>query len=168
MEKLIEKLQKNDYKTFNVLDTEQIEFVNAEDFERAQEGFRFDPVANHKIEEWDELIGKNFYVIGFDCTMGDPIIADAGTEGFPIYHMWHDDWDFIKKVADSFDEFIENLKSIEKTIKEKNQTSEGVRKFVENLDNKNSSRGFYEDICFEVLDEEGSYYDEFSAKPKDN
>ena len=160
MKKLIEKLKQNDYRTFFVFEREQIEFVDPEDFDYAQEGYRFNPKTNEQIEDWNEIVGENFYVIGNETDLGDPIIADAGTEGFPVYFMMHDDWESIEKIANSFDEFVANLKAIEELIKVPNQDRETIKNFIETLDEKNNTDGFYQLMCFDVLDEDGFYYDQ--------
>ena len=160
MEKLIEKLKENERKFFTVVNTEELEFVDYSDFESAQDGFRYNPVLNEPIEDWKTMIGENFYVIGFEAMLGDPIIADAGTEGFPIYNMMHDDWESLRKVANSFDEFMENLSEIEKLINE-HKGRDSIYNLVKKLDDENNTNGFYELICFDVLDEEGFYYDDF-------
>ena len=160
MKKLIEKLKQNDYRTFFVFEREQIEFVDPEDFDYVQEGYRFNPKTNEQIEDWNEIVGENFYVIGNETDLGDPIIADAGTEGFPVYFMMHDDWESIEKIANSFDEFVANLKAIEELIKVPNQDRETIKNFIETLDEKNNTDGFYQLMCFDVLDEDGFYYDQ--------
>lgn len=163
MEKLIKKLKENDYRVFKIVEREQIEIVDADDFNQAQEGYRFNPIKNEPIEDWNALVGENYYVIGFDTDLGDPIIADAGTEGFPIYSMMHDYWESLEKVANSFDKFIENLKAIEKIINIKHQDRATIRKFVRKLDKENNTNGFYKLICSAVLEKWGFYYKEFKA-----
>ena len=169
MEKLIKKLKENNYNVFKLKEREQIEIIDADYFNKAQEGFRFDPLKNEPIDDWNTLVGENYYVIGFDTDLGDPIIADAGTEGFPIYYMMHDDWESLEKVANSFDEFINNLKSIENIVNTQNQDRSTIRKFVRKLDKENNTNDFYKLICSAVLEKCGFYYNDFKAyKPQQN
>ena len=163
MEKLIKKLKENDYRVFKIVEREQIEIVDAGYFNKAQEGYRFNPLKNEPIDDWNTLVGENYYVIGFDEDLGDPIIADAGTEGFPIYSMMHDDWESLEKIANSFDEFINNLKSIENIINTPNQDRSTIRKFVRKLDKENNTNGFYKLICSAILEKWGFYYQDFKA-----
>lgn len=163
MEKLIKKLKENDYRVFKIVEREQIEIVDADDFNQAQEGYRFNPLKNEPIDDWNTLVGEKYYVIGFDKDLGDPIIADAGTEGFPIYSMMHDDWESLEKIANSFDEFINNLKSIENIINTPNQDRSTIRKFVRKLDKENNTNDFYKLICSAILEKWGFYYQDFKA-----
>ncbi len=154
MEILIRKLKENNYKVFKIKDVAILEIIDSDNFVQAQDGFRFNPIKNKPIKEWNELIGENFYVVGFETSLGDVIIADAGTKGFPIYFMMHDDWDSIMKVANSFNEFIENLKQIENAVNVENQDKEVIQKLVEKLDNENGANDFYEDLCYDILKED--------------
>ena len=164
MKNLIKKIKENKYNVFKIVETEQIEFVKAEDFEDAQDGFRFNSVENKPIDDWKSMIGENFYVIGFETDLGDPIIADAGTQGFPIYFMMHDYWEEFYKIANSFDEFIENLKAIENIINVEHKDRASIRKFVKSLDKANNAAGFYEGLCYDVLKKDGFYYNKFASK----
>jgi len=164
MKNLIKKLQENNYKVFKIVEREQIEIINAEDFESSQDGYRFNSLKNEPIEDWKTMVGENFYVIGFETDLGDPIIADTGTEGFPIYFMMHDYWESLCKIADSFDEFIDNLKAIEKIINTEHKDRTTIRKFVKSLDKSNNADGFYETLCYDVLKRDGFYYKDFQSK----
>ena len=110
------------------------------------------------------MIGENFYVIGFETDLGDPISADARTQGFPIYFMMHDYWEEFYKIANSFDEFIENLKAIENIINVEHKDRASIRKFVKSLDKLNKAGGFYEGLCYDVLKKDGFYYNKFASK----
>ena len=152
-ENLIKKLDNNDFKAFEIQGHTELEFVNAQDFDEAQYGFRFNPKENKEIDDWKKMVDENAYVIGRVCNLGDPIIADAGDENFPIYCMMHDDWTSLEKVSNSFDEFIENLKALDKMINLEHQDKNSVLEFVKKLDSKNGSF-FYEDICYYVLNDD--------------
>ncbi len=162
MQKLIRKLKENDYKLFKIREYETLEIINPENFEVAQDGYRYNSLKNEpEISDWIKLLGKNFYVIGFECNLGDPVIVDAGTEGFPVYFMMHDYWESVCKVAKSFDEFVNYLKTIDRMINIEHQDRDVIRKFVTKLDDEMQTGGYYENLCFEILDEEGSYYKEY-------
>ncbi len=67
--------------------------------------------------------------------------------------MMYDEWESCDKIANSFDDFINNLKVIDKLINEEHQDVVTLRKFVEKLDVDNDANGFYEDLCYDVLEE---------------
>jgi len=160
---LINKLKENKYRVFKIVDREQIEIIDSDSFESSQDGYRFNSITNKPIDDWNKMVGKNFYVIGSETNLGDPIIADAGTQGFPIYFMMHDDWESLEKVANSFDEFILNLKTIDKMINDERQNRSEIRKLVRKLDKENNTDGFYELMCYDVLQKDGFYYKNFKA-----
>ena len=86
-----------------------ITLYSKRDFEESQLGFRTDYITKEPILEW---IGDNYWLIGDDSTCGDPFIIDTNNKNFPVYTIFHDDWNIKIKVADSFDSFVDILKLI--------------------------------------------------------
>ena len=84
------------------------------------------------------------------------MIANAYRPGFPVCFMkkedWKNlqDWENVKLVAESFDKFVNDLKTVEKAINtEKNKDT--LQKFIKNFDEENKTKGFYELICNDIL-----------------
>lgn len=162
MEELLKKLEENKYRLFKIIDREQLEIIAPEDLELAQEGFRVYPDEHEPIEEWANVVGENVYVIGSTCDLGDPIIVDTDDKRLPVYTLFIDDWNIISRVANSFDEFIENLKMLDDKINKEKVSKEELTQIVNHLDNINSSAGFYEGLCFDILDDSGFYADKYN------
>ncbi len=94
-----------------------IHLFSKDEIDDAQVGYRvnFEKVP---IKEW---IGDSYYVIGEDSLCGDPIIVDIANKNLPIYHMFHDKWDSLTLISESFDEYINILDKINDTdLKDKN------------------------------------------------
>lgn len=164
MEKLLNKLKANEYRSFEIMGSQMLEIISEEDIDMAQEGFRFNPIKNEVIEDWSKIIGDDYYVVGFDTTLGDPIIVDISSEGLPVYTMMIDKWESIRKISNSFDELISNLKELDDRINKQRQDSSDIKKFAISLDEKDHTAGFYETLCFDILDEEGLLYEEYTSK----
>ena len=164
MEKLLKVLKNNKYRSFEIMGSQMLEIVPETDFDYAQEGFRFNPIKNEIIEDWGKIIGDEYYVIGFETTMGDAILVNTNEEGLPVYTMITDGWSSMHKIADSFDEFISYLKELDERINVKAESREAIREFTQSLDEKNHTTGFYETLCFDILDEDGLLYDEYQPK----
>ena len=164
MEKLLETLKNNDYRLFQVMGSEQLEIIADTDLDSAQEGYRFNPIKNEVIEDWGTIVGDEYYVVGFNSMLGDPILVDTSKENLPVYNMFSDKWESRFPVATSFDELISNLKKLDEMINIKKEPRETIKKFAVDLDDKIHSAGFYEALCFDILDEEGLHYEDYQPK----
>lgn len=87
-----------------------IHLYSKEEFDDAQIGYRVNKTGE-KINEW---IGDNYYVIGNDSCCGDPIIVDTSDSKLPVYSMFHDDWSMLDKITESYEQYLDILKEIEK------------------------------------------------------
>ena len=143
------------------MDNEQLEIMSDKDLDYAQEGYRFNPVENKVIEDWAEIVGNSYYVIGFDSMLGDPILVDTSKPELPVYQMMSEEWEKVYPIAKSFNEFISNLKKLDEMINVKKAPRETVREFAVSLDEAIHSAGFYEAICFDIIDPDGLLYDEY-------
>ena len=74
----------------------------------AQMGYRIYP-DGRKIEDW---LGDEYFIIANDSTCGDPIFINVAEKNYPVYYMFHDDWESVMKVADSLDEYEQILKAL--------------------------------------------------------
>lgn len=164
MEKLINKLEQNTYQNFTVIDNTEIKLENKNTFSKAQQGYRKN--GNKLIPEWDEFVGEDFYIIGFSTAVGDPIITNIKNPSFPVYYIFNENWNITPLLANSFDEFIENLKQLDQLINVDFADRSTIRKFAKSLDKKYSTMGFYQALCFEVIDKDGTYYKNFKAYSK--
>lgn len=164
MEKLKNKLEQNTYQNFNVLDNTELKLSNKTTFNSTQQGYRKN--GKTQIPEWDEFVGNDFYVIGFSTAVGDPIITTIKNSEFPIYYIFNENWNITPLLANSFDEFIENLKQLDKLINVDYADRSTIRKTAKALDKKYSTMGFYQALCFEVIDKDGIYYKNFKAYSK--
>ena len=63
-------------------------------------------------------------------------------------------------------EFIENLKQLDQLINVDFADRSTIRKLAKSLDKKYSTMGFYQALCFEVIDKDGTYYKNFKAYSK--
>lgn len=161
MNNLLEKLKDSDYKTFKITGEEKIKIVDAKDFKRAQDGYRFDSKNDEEAYnaltcKWKRIFGENAYVVGQTSAPDGVMIANAYRPGFPVCFMKKDDWknlqnwENVKLVAESFDKFVADLKTVEKVINtEKNKDT--LQKFIKNFDEENKTKGFYELICNDIL-----------------
>lgn len=122
--KKIEKLFNN--KINNVeIGMNDIHLFTEDEIEKAQIGYRCDE--NGKINE--NWIGNEYIVIGYESCCGDPIIAKIDDNKFPIYSMFHDDWNTLEKIADNFEQYISLLKEIsELDLSNKNDCDEFLKK----------------------------------------
>lgn len=87
-----------------------IHLCSKDEIEDAQAGYRYNGLTGEVIEDW---FGDEYIVIGDDSCCGDPIIAKVDEEEIPMYYMFHDDWDSLQKISNSFDEFLDVLKMID-------------------------------------------------------
>ncbi len=92
--------------------TSDIYFFKESEIENSQRGYRVNGLTGEPINDW---IGDNYYVIGEDSSMGDPIITDISKEELPIYFMMHDDWSSLEMIAYNIEQFIEILHMIDET-----------------------------------------------------
>lgn len=88
----------------------EIYLYDKDEIEEAQAGYRYNGLTGEVIEDW---IGDEYIVIGNDSCCGDPIIVKVDEEELPIYNMFHDDWDSLQKISNSFEEFLDVLKLID-------------------------------------------------------
>ena len=129
-----------------------IHLFNEEEFDDAQIGYRCNK-NGEKITDW---VGDNFYVIGHDSCCGDPILVDTSDNNLPIYSLFHDDWTQLDKIANSFKEYIDILKMIEKCdLKDEEENS----KLLDNILEKAPKEGhdYWEALIvssFEFLNDE--------------
>ena len=95
-----------------------IHLFKKNEIDEAQIGYRTNQ-DGIKIKEW---IGDNYYVIGEDSMCGDPIIVDVIKKELPVYTMFHDDWNTMRLIAESLDEYINILEKIKNTnLKDKEE-----------------------------------------------
>ena len=163
MENLLKVLKANDYRSFDIMGKQMLEIISNEDLNSAQEGYRFNPIKNEKIEDWDTIIGEDYYVIGFETSLGDAILVDTSSSELPVYYIFNESWESIKKVASTFNEFIANLKDLDNRINNKHQCKNTIKKFTKSLDEKYSTAGFYETLCFDILDKDGLLYEKYNT-----
>ncbi|MFT8319899.1 MAG: hypothetical protein ABF649_03240 [Bacillus sp. (in: firmicutes)] len=71
------------------IDELNVIFLTRSEFEEGQTGFRFDLEGNSLIGDSDGSWKKNWYVIGFEEDIGDPIIIDITSEDSPIMIAEH-------------------------------------------------------------------------------
>lgn len=162
IKKLLKKLAQNDFKKFKIQQSGELEFVDESNFEDAQIGFRIDPSTNRVSKDWKKIVGKKFFVVAMEETMGDPILVNTGKKEMPVYFMPNDEWEEKDKIANSFEEFVENLKALDELINQNKASLEEIRKLVEKLEKENEEcEGFYERICYDVLDEDGFFHDSY-------
>ena len=166
MKNLSKVLKLNNYRKFKIKETDQIEIVSGARLKSAQEGYRFNPIKNEEIETWKQDIGESFYVIGFDNVLGDAILVDTASDNLPVFVLNQESF-VVTPVANSFEEFIKNLKELDIMINTQNQDRATIRKHATALDKKFQTQGFYKGICFDVLDRSGLYYNEFRANNRD-
>lgn len=164
MEILIKKLEENSFNTFAIKDEPALQITPVIKFNQIQKGYR--TTGKKIIKNWKEIVGNNFYVIGFTTALGDPILADTNNKNLPIYYIFNENWENIPKVANSFDEFISNLKHLDKMINIDNCDRSTIRKFARRLDKKYNTLDFYRVLCFDVIDKDGLYYKDFKAYNK--
>lgn len=74
----------------------------------AQIGYRVYP-DGRKIDDW---LGDEYFVIANDSTCGDPIFINVAEKDYPVYYMFHDDWDTVMKIADSLDQYEQMLRAL--------------------------------------------------------
>ena len=100
------------------------------DFNDEQAGYRYNGISGEIIEDW---IGDNYYVIGCDSTLGDPIIIDINDEKLPVYSMYHDDWESLTQIASDYETFIKILKKINEYKLNLSTTQEQATKVIEEI-----------------------------------
>jgi len=117
-----------------------IHIYGKDEIEEAQAGYRYNGLTGKPIEDW---IGEEYIVIGNDSCCGDPIIAKTDEKGLPIYSMFHDDWSSLQIIANSFEQFKNTLKELDKT----------------NLEDKEECKKIFEDIKKEVPNTAYDYWE---------
>lgn len=117
----------------------EIHLYSSDEMNEAQIGYQIDTDGN-EIKEW---IGKNYLVIGNDSCCGDPIIVKTDEDKLPVYSMFHDDWDSIELIANSFKQYISILEKIN-----------GI-----DLENKDECKNILEDIKSIVPNESYDYWE---------
>ena len=105
-----------------------ISMCSEDDFNKEQEGYRYN--SSGIIEDW---IGDNYYIIGRDSTLGDPIITDINDEKLPVYSMYSDDWGSLSQIASDYETFIKILKKIKEYNLNLNTTKEVAEKLIEEI-----------------------------------
>ena len=94
--------------------------------------------------------------------LGDPILVDAKESNLPVYYIMNEEWENVVPVAKSFNDFIHILKNLDKMINNDKATREQIKDYVTKIDDENGTIGFFENICFDILDEEGEYYNDYN------
>lgn len=89
-----------------------IYLFSKDEIHEAQLGFTIGPDGNDN-PDWLELIGTNCLIIGIDTCCGDPIFIDTDDKELPVYSVFHDDWDMVDKIANSFQQFLNILTDID-------------------------------------------------------
>lgn len=117
-------------------------FYDKDEIADAQIGYRVYP-DGRKIKEW---LGDEYFVVGNDSTCGDPLFINVNEKNYPVYFMFHDDWeDSIMKIADSLEE-CEKIFNVLKGVDYTNQ--ESVKNVKESLEKINSKayKLYWEDV----------------------
>ena len=117
-----------------------IHIYRKDEIEEAQAGYRYNGLTGYSIEDW---IGEEYIVIGNDSCCGDPIIVKIDEEKLPIYSMFHDDWSSLQIIANSWEQFVNILKKLDKT----------------DLKNKEECKKVLEDIKQEVPNTSYDYWE---------
>lgn len=88
-----------------------IHLYSQDEINDAQAGYRYNGMTGEVIKDW---IGDEYLIIGNDSCCGDPIIIKTDEDKLPVFTMFHDDWEMITKIADSFEEYVSILEEISK------------------------------------------------------
>ncbi len=107
----------------------------------AQIGYRLYP-DGRKIEDW---LGDEYFVIGNDSTCGDPIFINVTEKNYPVYYMFHDDWDSAMKVADSLEQYEQILQALKGVDYTDSDSYMQAGKAIENINSK-AYKLYWEDI----------------------
>lgn len=155
MNRLTQRLEKNDFRVFKVNGKEKIKIACADDFEKYQDGYRFDSQDGERvILRWKKIFDDirsdtDAYVIAKETTFGYPIIALATERDYPVCFMKQNDMP--RFIASSFDKFIDILKAIDKMINVEHQDKVAIQNYVRKLDEDYKTNGFYQLICADVI-----------------
>ena len=109
-----------------------IHLFSKEEFFEGQAGYIYNKIDMKLIGEW---IGKQFFVIGYDSTCGDPIIINIEDKELPVYSMFHDDWTTLEKISDSFKKYVEILKLLNEAKLESNTSQEKIDELLFKIKN---------------------------------
>jgi len=109
----IEELGSNDFE-IEVEDPEvetmSIHLFSREEFEEGQLGYRIDEDGNSLLGENDGDWKENWFVIGYDELVGDPVFIDTNNKKYPVLNAMHGEGDWEPEVMfSSLDEFLEYL-----------------------------------------------------------
>jgi hypothetical protein len=107
----IEELESNDVE-IEVDDPEvetiSIQLFSREEFEEGQLGYRIDEDGNSLTGENEGDWEENWFVIGYDELVGDPIFIDINNKKYPVMTAMHGEGDWEPEVMFwSFNEFLE-------------------------------------------------------------
>lgn len=107
-----------------------------------------------KIEDW---IGENYFVIGYETLLGDPIIVNIEDSKLPVYSMVHDDWSILYKIANSIDDYRKILKMIIESDLSEKEIVEKILREIE-LINKGIEISYWEDLLLGVYEDVSNFY----------
>lgn len=145
MEDLIEKLFKLEKSEYEMGGMETIEFAtNQEELNDLQIGFKVD-MEGKKLDDW---FGEEYLVIGTTTLCGDPIIVKTDEKNYPVYFMFHDDWDSFDIIESGFDKFVNNIAKIDEMILN-DKPKKKIEKFVNKLNKNGNSFEFYNNLEYE-------------------
>ncbi|WML48459.1 hypothetical protein RCG23_25035 [Neobacillus sp. PS3-34] len=109
----IEELETNDVEI--VVEDPEIETISfhlflRDEFEQGQLGYRVDEDGNSLTGKNEGDWKENWYVIGYDEDLGDPIIIDINNKDYPVMTAMHGEGDWEPEVIySSLKEFLESL-----------------------------------------------------------
>ncbi|WP_042355190.1 hypothetical protein [Bacillus rubiinfantis] len=66
-----------------------INLLSRDELEKGQLGYRFDEEGNTLIGKEDGQWKENWFVIGYDEELGDPLIVDIAVKDYPIMIAMH-------------------------------------------------------------------------------
>ena len=119
----------------------EIYLYDKDEIADAQIGYRVYP-DGRKIEDW---LGDEYFVVGNDSTCGDPIFINVSEKDFPVYYMFHDDWDSVMKVADSLEQYEQILKALKGVDYTDSASYTKAGKAIEEINSK-AYKLYWEDI----------------------
>lgn len=107
---IIEKLEERDLEfPLDDEDTLEIHLFSRGEFEEGQLGYRINHEGKNLINEngWHE----DWYVIGYEELLGDPIVVDTKDGDFPIFTIAHDANWIPQRLANSLKSFLKKAQS---------------------------------------------------------
>ena len=128
-------------------------FYKKDEIGEGQIGYR----CNADYVKLDDWIGDNYFVIGYEVLLGDPILVNVEDDKLPIYSLVRDDYSICYKIANS----LEDYRKILKMIMDSDLT---VREVVDNLilDIKKINRGldidYWKDFLMGVHEDVSTIY----------